>query len=149
MNNATDIDGDSLTIANITQGNNGTVQISNNQIIYTPNQNFNGTDTFTYTISDGNGGQVTKSITVSVNPINDTPVAITSSATVNEDAAVTIDVLNNATDIDGDSLTIANITQGNNGTVQISNNQIIYTQIKTSTAPTHSHTQLVMATVVK
>ena len=117
LDNATDIDGDSLTIAAITQASNGVVQISNNQIKYTPNQNFNGTDTFTYTISDGNGGQITKSITVSVNPINDTPVAITSSATVNEDAAVTIDVLNNATDIDGDSLTIANITQGNNGTV--------------------------------
>ena len=129
LEDATDIDGDSLTINAITQASNGVVQISNNQIIYTPNQNFNGTDTFTYTITDGNGGQTTKStmVTVSVNPINDTPVAITSSATVNEDAAVTIDVLEDATDIDGDSLTIANITQGNNGTVQISNNQIIYT----------------------
>ena len=126
MANATDLDGDSLTITNITQGNNGVVQTSNNQIIYTPNQNFNGTDTFTYTISDGNGGQITKSITVSVNPINDAPVAITNSATVNEDAAVTINVLEDATDIDGDSLTIAKITQGNNGVVQISNNQIIY-----------------------
>ena len=110
LKDATDADGDSLSIKSVTQGSKGSVQISNNQIIYTPNQNFNGFDIFTYTISDGNGGQITKSITVSVNPINDTPVAITSSATVSEDTAITTDVLKDATDIDGDSLTINTIT---------------------------------------
>ena len=45
-------------------------------IAYTPNANFNGTDTLTYVISDGNGGTDTAIVVITVDPINDAPVAV-------------------------------------------------------------------------
>lgn len=51
--NDTDTDGDTLTVISVTQGSKGTVVINGNSIVYTPNNNASGADSFTYTISDG------------------------------------------------------------------------------------------------
>ena len=119
LGNDSDIDGDSLSIAGITQGANGTVvDNGDGTITYTPNANFNGSDSFTYTISDGNGGTDTASVSVTVNPINDAPVASGDSVSVDENGSVVVSVLGNDNDIDGDSLSITGITQGANGTVE-------------------------------
>ena len=76
--NDTDVD-NTLTGASITafsQGAHGTVvNNGNGTFTYTPNTNFNGTDSFTYTLSDGAGGSDTATVTVTVNPVNDAPVA--------------------------------------------------------------------------
>jgi large repetitive protein len=85
---------------------------------YVPNPNFNGTDTVTYTISDGQGGTATSTVTVTVNPVNDVPVAVNDNATTPEDSPVTIPVLGNDTDADGNPLTITTATSPN-GTVVI------------------------------
>lgn len=61
--NDTDIDGDVLTITGVTQGAKGTVVINGNTIVYTPNNNASGADSFTYTISDG---QASSTATVNV-----------------------------------------------------------------------------------
>ena len=53
----------------------GTVTISGDNILYQPKADFFGTDTFTYTISDGNGGSDSATVTVVVNDVNDNPVA--------------------------------------------------------------------------
>ena len=73
--NDTDPDGDKLTVIDATQGANGSVTIgtNNSTLAYTPGRNFSGTDTFTYTLSDGKGGTDTANVNVTINPINDAP----------------------------------------------------------------------------
>ncbi len=67
LSNDSDVDGDSLTITSVTTPQNGTVTNTDSTIAYTPNNNFDGTDSFNYTISDGQGGTANASVTVTVN----------------------------------------------------------------------------------
>jgi len=62
--------------------------------------NWNGTETFTYTMKDSANVTKTASVTVTVNPINDAPTAYNDSIIIDEDNSATIDVLGNDTDID-------------------------------------------------
>ena len=66
--NDSDPDGDSLSISSVTNGQNGTVSITGNRLLYQPNSGFAGTDTFTYTATDGNGGSGTATVTVTIGP---------------------------------------------------------------------------------
>ncbi|MDX1921357.1 MAG: Ig-like domain-containing protein, partial [Candidatus Caenarcaniphilales bacterium] len=125
--NDTDVENDSLTITAASQGTNGTTSIVGNQIKYTPKANYFGTDSFTYTISDGNGGTDTATVNVTINSVNDAPDAINDSVSTNEDTPVTISVLANDTDVENNTLTISSATQGTNGTTSIVGNQIKYT----------------------
>ena len=120
LGNDTDVDGDTLTVASVTQGAHGAVVINPDKTVkYTPAANYSGPDTFTYTASDGNGGTATATVTITVTSVNDAPVANADSATVAEDGNVNISVLGNDTDADGDTLTVALVTQGAHGTVAI------------------------------
>ena len=75
LGNDTDPDGDSLTVTGNTDPTNGTVTVNpNGSLTYTPDPNYNGLDSFTYDISDGNGGTDTATITITVNPVQDPPV---------------------------------------------------------------------------
>lgn len=71
--NDSDVDGDALSVLSASQPSNGTATINsatsnpNDTITYTPDPNFLGADSFTYVIADGNGGQDTATVTVSVN----------------------------------------------------------------------------------
>ncbi len=127
--NDSDVDGDTLGIIATTAPANGTLSINpDNTIDYTPNANFNGSDSFTYTISDGNGGIATAAVLVIVNPVNDTPVATDDTVISDEDFVVTIDALANDTDADGDTLGIIATTAPANGTLSINpDNTINYT----------------------
>ncbi len=127
--NDSDADGDTLTISSVTNGSNGTAVIDNGKVVYTPDTGFTGTDSFTYIISDGTD-TATASVTVTVNKLTSTnaaPVASNDSATTIFELPVTIDVLANDTDADGDTLTISNITNGSNGTTTINNGKVVYT----------------------
>ncbi|EPN4952878.1 Ig-like domain-containing protein [Vibrio diabolicus] len=79
--------------------------------VYTPNANENGSDSFTYTIADSEGG-VSLAATVSVNigSVNDSPVAEADSFTFDEDVTSTLDVLSNDSDIEDGSFTASSIT---------------------------------------
>jgi hypothetical protein len=103
--NDTDPDDDKLMVINATQGANGSVTIgTDSTLAYAPNRNFSGTDTFTYTLSDGKGGTDTATVNVTIDPVNDAP-SITSkpSETTRVWATYTYDV--EAKDPDpGDSL---------------------------------------------
>ncbi|MEZ4709298.1 MAG: tandem-95 repeat protein [Caldilineaceae bacterium] len=126
--NDTDADGDSLTVASVTQPTNGSAAIEvNDTVTYTPATGFSGSDSFTYTISDGNGGTATATVTITVNAANNAPVAVDDSATTVQDTAVTIDVLANDSDGDGDALTVDSVTQPTNGTVVNSSTVVTYT----------------------
>ncbi|WP_052249673.1 cadherin-like domain-containing protein [Tateyamaria sp. ANG-S1] len=103
--NDTDVDGDDLTITGASvPADQGTVEVVDNKLVYTPALNFNGDATISYAISDGNGGTDTAEVTVTVNPVNDDPVAVDDLADTMEDEAVVIDLLGNDTDVDGDTL---------------------------------------------
>ena len=114
---ATDIDLDQLSLTAVTQGSHGSVIINNQKIIYTPQTNYNGSDKFSYIISDGKGGSVIKELTVTVNPVNDAPEATLTTATTNEDTSLVIDPLAYATDIDFDQLSLIARTPASHGRV--------------------------------
>ena len=120
LDNDSDVDGDTLTVTNATDPANGSVVINaDGTITYTPDPDFNGTDTFDYTISDGNGVTDTATVDITINPINDDPVANDDADTTDEDTPVTVSVLDNDTDVDGDTLTVTNATDPANGSVVI------------------------------
>lgn len=83
--NDSDPDGDMLTVTSATAPN-GTVLINGDGTIdYTPAANFTGTDTVTYTISDGNGGTATSTVLINVVPVADPPTSADKAVTVSED----------------------------------------------------------------
>src|SRR5204862_90031 len=75
-------------------------------ITYTPATNYNGAHRSTYTIGDGHGGSATGTVSISVTAVNDAPAAANDTATTAEDTTVSIAVLANDTDPDGDTLTL-------------------------------------------
>ena len=120
--NDTDADGDTLTITGKTNGTKGTVAItgSGSNVSYDPQPNAYGPDSFTYTISDGNGGTDTATVAVTITAGQDAPNAVNDEANVAEDGGPTpINVLGNDTDVDGDDLVVTSKTNGAKGTVAI------------------------------
>lgn len=118
--NDSDPDGDPLTVTSAT-ATNGTVVVNpDNTLTYTPNPDFNGSDTITYTADDGNGNSTPGTVAVTVNPVNDAPDAVNDSGiTTPFGAAVVIPVLANDTDVDGDLLSVTAATPGSNGTTTV------------------------------
>ncbi|PSV27415.1 tandem-95 repeat protein [Photobacterium sp. GB-56] len=124
---ATDVDGDSLTFTSSTNPTNGTVTVNTDGTwTYTPNNDFNGDDSFNVEVSDGNGGTDTITVNVTVNPINDAPVLVDdnndplgSDITVTTDEEVAVSGQLSATDVDGDSLTFTQSSNPTNGQVTV------------------------------
>ncbi len=101
--NDIDADDDQLTTSAVTQGTNGSVTINaDNTLSYSPKSNFCGTDSFTYTVSDGKGGTDTATVNVMVKAVNDAPTANDERVTTQEDKSVSIILVGN--DPDRDSL---------------------------------------------
>ena len=125
--------GEVLSILSAVATSGNAAVVGGTQVTYSPPANFNGVDTIAYVISDGNGMQDTGTITVSVNPVNDAPVAeddpvsgaINIVLNTNNNA---IDVLANDSDVDGDTLSIASVGSfSDGGSATISNGQLLYT----------------------
>jgi len=121
LNNDFDFDGDTLFVSAVSQGDHGTVSIdaNNKTVTYTPEANFNGQDLFTYTANDGHGGTATASVCVTVDAVNQPPVANDDSFATDEDTPLTVNVVDNDTDTDGDPLTVTGVMQAGHGTVVI------------------------------
>ncbi|MGP9547088.1 tandem-95 repeat protein [Psychrobacter sp. AOP7-D1-21] len=116
---ATDVDGNTLTYALDSDANNGTAVVNaDGSYSYTPNANFNGEDSFTYSIDDGQGGVITQTATITVAAVNDVPVAENSSIGVAENFVDT-GMLAEANDVDGDELTFTLDTDASNGIVVV------------------------------
>ncbi len=125
--NDSDPEGDILAIDSVTEPANGSVEASATSLVYTPNANFRGVDTFEYTVSDGFGGVASAAVTVAVAAVNDDPVARDDAAAMDEDGDVAILVLDNDEDADGDVLSIQSLTQPGHGAVVISGASVTYT----------------------
>ncbi|KQB17073.1 Ca2+-binding RTX toxin-like protein [Rhodobacter capsulatus] len=116
--NDTDPDGDALTVTGATALH-GTVTVNaDGTLTYVPNANYNGPDTITYTVRDPAGLTDTATVNVTVTPLNDAPDAVNDSAATAFQTAVTVPVLANDTDIDGDTLTVTGASSPN-GTVTV------------------------------
>ncbi|WP_139123285.1 tandem-95 repeat protein, partial [Vibrio parahaemolyticus] len=107
---------------------NGTVSVNpDGSVTYTPDDNYVGKDTFTYIVTSG-GVSESSTVEVNVTPVNDAPVAKDDIATTQEDTAVTIDVLSNDTDVDGDTLRIDSASvPSDQGTVEIVDGKLVFT----------------------
>jgi hypothetical protein len=127
LTNDSDPDGDSLTVTAVTQPAHGSTAFTSSGVTYTPTANYNGADSFTYTVSDGNGGSATGTVNVTVTPVNDAPSATADSATTNEDAPVTVSVLTNDSDPEGDTLTVTAVTQPAHGSATFTASGVTYT----------------------
>ena len=66
LDNDSDVDGDALSISGVSDASNGTVGTDGSSVTYTPVLNFNGSDSFSYTIDDGYGGSASATVTVTV-----------------------------------------------------------------------------------
>jgi VCBS repeat-containing protein len=113
---------DILKLTAVSTSGIGTVDINADglSVDYTPAFNFNGTETITYTVSDGELPSATGTLTITVTAVNDAPLAVEDTATVLEDAEFTsIDVITNDTDVEEDSLTLTAVTTAVTGTIAV------------------------------
>ncbi|TOQ33188.1 tandem-95 repeat protein, partial [Vibrio parahaemolyticus] len=107
---------------------NGTVLVNpDGSVTYTPNDNYHGADSFTYIVTSGGVSEST-TVNVDVTPENDAPVAKDDTTITDEDTPVTIDVLPNDTDADGDKLSIESASvPKEQGTVEVVNGKLVFT----------------------
>ncbi|MEE9351414.1 MAG: Ig-like domain-containing protein, partial [Thiotrichaceae bacterium] len=115
---ATDSDGDTLTYIKVTDPAHGTLSIQNNILTYTPDTNYNGSDSFTYKINDGTGDSNIATASITIEATNDIPTANTQSVTTAEDTTKAITLT--GSDPDNDSLSYIKVTDPSNGTVSFS-----------------------------
>jgi hypothetical protein len=125
--NDADVEGDALAVEGITQGMHGAVIVNpDGSLAYQPEADFNGSDAFTYTVSDGHGGSATATVNVEVSPANDPPVARDGSATGPED--LPIELVLQAADVDGDALTFSIVAPPLHGALRaLDGNRVTYT----------------------
>ncbi|HWS31246.1 MAG TPA: Ig-like domain-containing protein, partial [Actinoplanes sp.] len=115
LGNDIDTNGDTLTIT-ITGGpGHGTAKVENGKVTYQVTAGYHGTDTFTYSISDGKGGTDTATVRITIADV--APEAKPDAATTPTNEPVTINVLTNDTDANGDTLTLEAVTKPAHGTV--------------------------------
>ncbi|MEP3391334.1 MAG: cadherin-like domain-containing protein [Litoreibacter sp.] len=111
LDNDFDTEGDDLSITTATvPADQGMVEVVDGELVFTPAENFNGEATITYGITDGNGGADIGEVIVTVTPVNDDPVAVDDLETTDEDQPITIDLISNDTDVDGDDLSVGSVT---------------------------------------
>ncbi|MEZ4508406.1 MAG: tandem-95 repeat protein, partial [Eubacteriales bacterium] len=131
-NDSDPADGDTLSISDAGAPEHGTTMIVLGKVRYTPDADYAGADSFTYEISDGNGGTATALVTIDIANINDAPSAADDAASTQEDYAVIIPVLDNDTDVDtnydpAELIHILSATNGAHGTTALTEGGIRYT----------------------
>ena len=127
--NDTDADGPSLSISGVAGAINGAVTLSAGTVTFTPAANFSGAASFSYTLTDGTAID-TGVVAVTVTPVNDAPVAVDDTASVQADTALVIPhatLLGNDTDVDGPGLAITAVQDPVNGTVVLDATTVTFT----------------------
>jgi VCBS repeat-containing protein len=122
---ASDLDGDSLTYSVVVGPSHGSLTGAAPNLTYTPEPNFNGPDSFTFKANDGTADSDVATVNITVNPVNDAPVADDQSVTTNQDTSV--DITLTASDVDGDSLTYSIVANPSNGSLSGTAPDVTYT----------------------
>ncbi|WP_125779397.1 Ig-like domain-containing protein [Pseudoalteromonas rubra] len=123
----TDTDQDSLSITVTQQPASGTLSVQGTLFSYIPGANFNGSDSFSYVVNDGEMNSDEAQVSITVNAVNDTPVAQNDAFSFGDVASsYSLDVLANDSDVDaGDTLTLVGAS-ASIGSVSISDGQLVY-----------------------
>ncbi len=119
LGNDSDSDGPSLTLNTVPVAvpAHGTLTLNaNGSFTYVPATNFYGTDTFKYSVTDGTLSS-TGTVTITINSVNDNPVAGNDSFTGNEDTVISGSVAGNDSDVDSTTLTFVPLTQPGHGSL--------------------------------
>jgi RHS repeat-associated protein len=122
---ASDVDNTTLTYSVSQAPSNGVLSGIAPNLIYTPNSNFNGSDSFTFVANDGDADSNTALISLNVSAENDAPVASNQTVSTNEDVALSI-VLTGS-DVDGDSLNYSITNLPSNGVLSGTAPNLTYT----------------------
>jgi VCBS repeat-containing protein len=127
LKNDSDPDEETLTVTVDTGPVHGTLALNpDGSFVYTPTGNYNGTDTFTYRISDGTNTSNPITVTISVTAVNDAPTGVADEYSVSEETTLTVDVANgvlkNDTDPEGDALTAVVESSPSSGTLTLNPN---------------------------
>ena len=124
--NDSDVDGDTLNAILVDGPSHGTLDLkADGGFTYTPNANWNGVDSFSYKANDGALDSNIATVTITVTPVNDAPVATNDSYTTDEDVALTIPAagaLANDSDVDGDTLNAILVDGPSHGTLVLNAN---------------------------
>ena len=122
-----DTDGDALSFVVATNPANGTLSGTAPNLTYTPNANFNGSDSLTFTVDDGNGGSASGSVNLSVNAVEDAPTADDQSLSLLEDNSLALTL--SGIDNDGDTLNFTVTSGPSNGSLSGTAPNLSYTPV--------------------
>jgi VCBS repeat-containing protein len=122
--NDSDPDGDPLTATLVAGPANGSLTLNaDGSFNYTPNANFNGSDSFTYQASDGMLASDPVTVAIDVCPVNDAPTTADDAYSLDQGTTLTVDaltgVLANDSDLDGDPLSASVVTGPANGSLSL------------------------------
>ena len=119
LSNDTDLEGDTLNAVLVDSTTNGILALNDNgSFSYSPNPDFNGADSFTYKANDGYDNSNIATVSITINPVNDAPVAFDNSYSVNENIVLNViapGVLGNDNDLEGDTLNAVLVDSTTNG----------------------------------
>ena len=125
---AADEDADILSFLIETSPTHGTLSGPIDSLVYTPFANYAGQDSFTFKANDGAADSNLASISITVAPVNDSPVANNDSIATNQDVPVTASVLSNDSDVDNDLLKVTSITMApGHGSAKINSDETTIT----------------------
>ncbi len=122
--NDSDVDGDALTVRLVDPPSHGTVTLADDgSFAYTPEADYHGVDSFTYVASDGVAESTVATVAITIDAVNDAPVAADDAYTIGEDGTLVVDaaagLLANDSDVDGDALTVRLVDPPSHGTVTL------------------------------
>src|SRR5207344_3369561 len=119
--NDTDVDSVTLSATLVSSTTNGTLSFNaDGSFTYTPNSDFFGSDSFTYQVNDGELDSGLATVSITINAVNDAPVASDDSYSVDEDNTLTVPApgtLGNDTDVDSVTLSAMLVSSTTNGTL--------------------------------
>jgi hypothetical protein len=124
-----DLDENPLTFRVVTQPTRGVLSGTAPDLVYTPLPNVTGPDSFTFVANDGYGDSPAATVSITILPVNDPPVAGNDSASTRIETAVVLQVLANDSDVDLDTLSISAVGATSNGTTINNGTSITYTPL--------------------
>jgi VCBS repeat-containing protein len=129
LENDNDTDGDTMTAVWVSDPTHGNLTLNGNgSFNYTPDENYFGTDSFTYKANDGNADSNVVSVTIDISGADDPPVVNNQSVSTDEDDAVNITLT--GSDVDGDGLTFTVLTDPAHGTLSGNPPSLVYTPVE-------------------